>query len=170
MSRKPTKLVQSDSRDDTNEQDQSCDQHSPELNLQHILVVVGLSCSSNSCQHQEQNHITTKTVVLVKFLGVVDTAVELRDKVLRDTDHRLEGREDVCEQAKDGMRRFKVCSIVADLVVLDHDQSGDGCQECDIVESRVCVCAFLLLLSGVSGLDNENTLNEEEEGGGIEEL
>lgn len=109
-------------------------------------------------------------MILVKLLGVVHTAVELRDKVLRDTDHRLQRCEDVCEQAQDGMRRLEVCSIVADLVVLDHDQSGDGCQECDIVESRVCVCAFLLLFCGVRGLDDEDALNEEEEGGRVEEL
>lgn len=109
-------------------------------------------------------------MVLVKLLGVFHTAVELWDEVLRDTDHRLQGREDVCEQAKDGMRRHEVCSIVANLVVLDNDKSGDGCEECDIVESRVCVCAFLLLFCGVRRLDDEDALNEEEEGSGVEEL
>lgn len=109
-------------------------------------------------------------MVLVKLLSVGLAAIELGHEELRDSNHSLQSSEDVCDQAKDGMRRHEVCSIVADLVVLDHDQSGDGCEECDIVESRVCVCSFLLLFSGVRGLDDEYALDEEEKGGGVEEL
>ena len=66
------------------------------------------------------------------------------------------------------MRRHEVCAVVADLVVLYHDQSSDSCEKRNIVESRVCVCAFLLLLRGMCGLDNEDALDEQEESGGVE--
>ena len=87
-----------------------------------------------------------------------------------DADHSLQSSEDVGDQAEDGVRRHEVCAVVADLVVLDHDQSGDGCQERDIVESRMRVCAFFLLLCGVCGLDDEDALDKQEESGGVEEL
>ena len=61
-------------------------------------------------------------------------------------------------------------AVVTDLVVLDHDQPGDGCKERNIVESCVRVCAFLLLLCGVCGLHDKDALDEQEEGGGVEEL
>lgn len=109
-------------------------------------------------------------MVLIQLLGVCFAAVELRNKVLRNAHDSLQGRQDVCDQAKDGVRRLEVCSVVADLVVLDHDQSGDGCQERNIVEGCVSVGAFFLLLCGVCGLDHEDALDEEEERGGVEEL
>jgi hypothetical protein len=34
----------------------------------------------------------------------------------------------------------------------------------------VRVCAFLLLLCGMGGLNDENALDEQEEGGGVEKL
>lgn len=94
----------------------------------------------------------------------------MRDKVLGDSNHSLQCCEDVRDQAEDGVRRNEVCAVVADLVVLDHDQSSDGCEKRNIVESCVRVCAFLLLLCSVRGLDNEDALDEQEEGGGVEEL
>jgi hypothetical protein len=68
------------------------------------------------------------------------------------------------------MRRLEVCPVVADLVVFNHNQSSDGCQKGNVVQGGVRICAFLLLLCGVSGLDNEDALDEEEERGGVEEL
>ena len=58
------------------------------------------------------------------------------------------------------MRRHEVRAVVADLVVLDHNQSSDGCEERNIIEGRVRVCAFLLLLCGVGGLNDEDALDE----------
>ena len=87
-----------------------------------------------------------------------------------DADHSLQSREDVCDQAENGVRRHKVCAVVADFVVLDHDQSSNGCEKRNIVQSRVRVCAFSLLLCGVCGLDDEDALDEQEESGGVEEL
>jgi hypothetical protein len=89
---------------------------------------------------------------------------------LRDANDSLQSRKDVCDQAKNCMRRLEVCPVMADLIVFNYNQSGDGCQKGNVVQCGVGICAFLLLLCGVSGLDNEYALDEEEERGGIEEL
>ena len=89
---------------------------------------------------------------------------------MSDANHSLQSREDVRDQAEDSVRRHEVRAVVADLVVLDHDQSSDGCEERDIVESCMRVCTFLLLLRGVCRLNHEDALNEQEESGGVEEL
>lgn len=89
------KLVEPNARYDANEQDQSANQDSPKLDLQHILVVVCLRRKSNSRQHRKQDHVSTNTVVLVQLLGVGFAAVELRDEVLGDANHSLQSSEDV---------------------------------------------------------------------------
>lgn len=61
-------------------------------------------------------------------------------------------------------------SVMADLVVLDDDQACNGGGRGDIVESGVRVGALLLLLRGVGGLKDKDSLDEEEDGGGVEEL
>jgi len=63
------------------------------------------------------------------------------------------------------VRGLKVCAVVVELVVLDDDQTCNGCQDRDIVERGVRVCALLLLLRGMGWLENENALDEEEDGG-----
>lgn len=68
------------------------------------------------------------------------------------------------------MRGLEVRAVVVELVVLDDDEAGDGGQEGEVVERAVRVGALFLLLRGVGGLEDEDGLNEEEEGGGVEEL
>lgn len=126
MTSQPTELVQSYTRHDTQQQDETSDNHGPELDLQHVLVEVRLRRKSHSHQHGEQDHVTANTVVLVQLLRVVDTTVQLRNKVLSDANDSLNGHENVRDQAEYGMGRLKVCSVVADLVVLNHDQTSDG--------------------------------------------
>jgi len=61
-------------------------------------------------------------------------------------------------------------TAVADLVVLDDDEARDGRRDGDVIEARVPVCAVFLLLLGMSWLKDENSLDEEEDSGGVEEL
>ena len=68
------------------------------------------------------------------------------------------------------MRGLEVDAAVVELVVLDDDEAGDGGEQRDVVERRVGVGALFLLLGGVRGLQDEDALDEEEEGGGVEEL
>lgn len=126
MASQPAELVQPYPRHDTQQQDETANNHGPELDLQYILVEVRLRRKSHSHQHGEQDHVPANTVVLVQLLRIVDTTVKLRYKVLSNANDRLDGHEDVRDQAKDGMGRLEVCSVVADLVVLNHDQTSDG--------------------------------------------
>lgn len=63
-----------------------------------------------------------------------------------------------------------MCAIVGNLVVLDHDESGNTAGESKIVESCVSPGAVLLLLRCMRGLENENTLGEQEDCGRVEQL
>lgn len=59
---------------------------------------------------------------------------------------------------------------VFDFVVLDDDQSCDGGEDSDVVERGVCECSLLLLFTCVGRLEDEDALDEEQDGGGVEEL
>ena len=56
-------------------------------------------------------------------------------------------------------------SFVAEFVVFDDDEAGDGGQGCDVVEGGVDVGALFLLFGGVGWLEDEDALDEEEDGG-----
>jgi hypothetical protein len=165
-----SELVEPDPRHNTNQQDDSPNNHSPKLNLQHILIVIRLRSKRNRNQHREQDHIPADAVVLVQFLRIVDSAVQRGYKVLRDSDDRLDEDEDIGDQPEDGVGGHEVRAVVADLVVLDHDEAGEGGEQRDVVEGGVRVGAFFLLLGCVGWLDDEDALDEEDEGGGVEEL
>ena len=68
------------------------------------------------------------------------------------------------------MRRLEVCAIMVELVVLDYDEAGYGGEDGEVVEGGVRVGALFLLLGCVGGLEDEDGLDEEEDGGGVEEL
>ena len=164
------KLAQPNPRHNSNQQDNSPNNHSPKLNLQHILVVIRLRSQRNSNQHRQQDHIPADAVVLVQLLRILHSAVKRRHKVLGDSDDSLDEHQDVGYEAEDGVRRDEVRTAVADLVVFDHDQAGEGGEQGDVVEGGVRVGALFLLGGCVGWLDDEDTLDEEEEGGGVEEL
>ena len=63
-----------------------------------------------------------------------------------------------------------MCAIMGDLIVLDYDEACNASEKADVVESSVGVGAFLFLLGCVRGLKDEDALDQEEEGGGVEEL
>jgi hypothetical protein len=109
-------------------------------------------------------------VVLVQLLRILHSAVQRGHKVLSDSDDRLDEDQDVGDEPEDGVRGDEVGAAVADLVVFDYDEAGEGGEEGDVVEGGVRVGAFLLLFGGVGWLDDEDALDEEDEGGGVEEL
>jgi hypothetical protein len=164
-----SKLAKPNPRHNPNQQDQSSDNHRPKLNLQHILIVIRLRSQRNRDQHRQQDHIPADAVVLVQLLRILHPAVQRGHKVLRDADDRLDEDQDVGDEAEDGVRRDKVRAAVADLVVFDHDEAGEGGEEGDVVEGGVRVGALFLLRGCVGRLDDEDALDEEEEGGGVEE-
>ncbi len=68
------------------------------------------------------------------------------------------------------MRTFKVRVPIFNFIVLDDDQPGDGSEQGDVVEGGVGEGAVFLLFGGVRRLEDEDALDEEEDGGGVEEL
>jgi hypothetical protein len=82
----------------------------------------------------------------------------------------LDEDQDVGDESEDSVGGDEVGAAVADLVVFDYDEAGEGGEEGDVVEGGVRVGAFLLLFGGVGWLDDEDALDEEDKGGGVEEL
>ena len=109
-------------------------------------------------------------MVLVERFRVVLASVEPGQEELCQAHHGLRPDKDIRDEAQYGVRRLEVLPAVADLVVLDDDQPCDGGEGCDIVERGVDVGALFLLLRGVGRLEDEDALDEEEDGGGVQEL
>ena len=65
---------------------------------------------------------------------------------------------------------LEVWVAILDFVVLDDDESGDGGEEGYVVQGGVGVGALFLLFGRVGWLEDEDALDEEEDGGGVEEL
>lgn len=109
-------------------------------------------------------------MVFVQRLGILLPAVDCGCKVLSDANDRLQQDEDVCDKTEDGVRGLEVGAAMVDLVVFNDDETGDGREDGHVVECCVRVGALFLLFGGVGGLEDENGLDEEEEGGRVEEL
>lgn len=109
-------------------------------------------------------------MIFVQTLSLVDAPVQARREVLCKADEGLKDEEDVCDQTQNCVWRLEMSAVVIKLVVLDDDETGYRSQQGYIVEGCVGVCSLLLLLGRVCWLNDQNALNEEEEGGGVEEL
>ncbi|KAH0194438.1 hypothetical protein KCV03_g141, partial [Aureobasidium melanogenum] len=133
LSGQPAKLLLLDSRQDSNQGNDSCDKHSPQLDFKNILVVVRLRRSCHGRKQHQEDDVAAYTVILVQLLRILLAAVDLRHKVLREANKSLNEDEDICDQA--------------------HDCSGNGAGEGEVVESCVSPSAVLLLLR-MTGLEN----------------
>ena len=109
-------------------------------------------------------------MVLIQCFRLLHAAINPGREVLRDPHHGLQDDQDVGDEAEDGVRALEVDAPVVELVVLDDHQPGHGGEERDVVQRGVRVGALFLLLGRVCWLENEDGLDEEEEGGGVEEL
>jgi len=107
-------------------------------------------------------------MVLVYLLRIVYSTIQLRHKVLCDSDESLDKQEDVGYETEDGMGRFEMCAFVAELVEFDYDESGYEGEESDVVQGRVDECALPLLVGCVCWLKDEGALSDEEESKGVE--
>ena len=68
------------------------------------------------------------------------------------------------------MRRNEVCAAVGDLVVLDNDETGNKRRQGGEVESCVYIGAKVFLRWGVRRLQDKDSLRDEEDARGVEEL
>ena len=170
MPSQPAEFARPDAgKDAQHDDDRSYDQ-SPKLHLQHIDVEGRLRGRADRGKHQEQGDISANTMVLVHRLRIVHSTIEAWRKVLCNPNNRLQSHQNICHQAQYRMGRLEMSAIVIKLVVFNDDEPCDGSEYCHIVQSSVCVGSLLLLLRGVCGLQDEDALDEEENGGGVEKL
>lgn len=153
----------------THKNQNSRNEHSPKLDIQHVLVEVRLRGCSNCSQHQDQDNISACSVVFVKRLRVIHAAIKLRHIILRETNQSLDSKQDVCNQAQDRMRRLEMRAIMRELVIFDDDEASDQSVETEVIEQEMCGCTFTLLLGGMCWLQNNDRLGDGEQTGGVEE-
>lgn len=60
-------------------------------------------------------------MVLVQLLGLLLPAVQCWDKVLCEANQPLDDKQDVGDETEDGVRRYKVDTLVRNLVIFDND-------------------------------------------------
>ncbi len=64
-------------------------------------------------------------MILVDALRSLRAPEYTRGIILGDADDRLKEKEDVGDEAEDGVRGLEVCAGVGDLVVFDDDEGGE---------------------------------------------
>jgi len=74
----------------------------------------------------------------------------------------LKGEEDVDAQAETAVDGGEVGAVVGGFVVDDHGEAGEEGEDAEEVEDGVDVGAGGLLGGGVCGLDDENSLCDQE--------
>ena len=158
-------LLHLDPRQNPRQRNNTRNNNSPKLHLEHILIKRRLRRRTNRRKHKHQNNIPTHTVVLVDALRIIHTAIQSRQEILREADQRLHNDQDVRDETQDRVRRLEMHALVRELVDLDDDETGDRGGKRDPVEARVYQCALLLLLGCVCWLQHEHALDVEEDGG-----
>ena len=144
--------------------------HRPQLHMKHILIEVRLRRSTHGGQRQRENNIAAHAMVFIQRLGIVHTPVESRGVILRNPDNSLNAKEDVRDEAENGVGRNEMIPRVGDFVVLDDDQTSNEGQDARDINGGVDVGAPFLLLGGVGWLEDEDGLGDEEDAGGVQKL
>ena len=102
-------------------------------------------------------------MVFPDSLGIIFSAVEIWEVILRDTNNGLDSKENVRDESENSVRRNEVCSTVVNFVVFDHDKSGQECEDGGAVQDCMDVRASALLLWGMRGWQDEEGV------GGVED-
>ena len=71
-----------------------------------------------------EEQVSTHAVIFIDGLGIIHTSIDAWGIILRDSHNSLNGKENVCDQSKDAVRRGEVGAAVGKFVVLDYDESG----------------------------------------------
>lgn len=139
--------------------------------MQGLDVIICLRSSYNDRQFQDKEHVAAHTVPFVYLLPVLDAAEDgLWEEELCNADGRLQEDDDVGCQAEDSMDRGETGFRMALLVDLDDDEGRDEGQVCHGKESKVRESTGLLLRGSPSRLYDQDCLDAEQDGKGVEKL
>lgn len=122
--------------------------------MQHIFIEPRLRRRDHSGETQDQNHIPTHPMILVHTLRPIHTAIQPGSIILRQADQGLQRKQDVRDEAEDGVRGFEMGTVVADFVVFDYDEGGEEGEGGEGVEGAVDAGADGFLARGVRGLED----------------
>jgi hypothetical protein len=88
----------------------------------------------------------------IQRFGPIHTSVKLRCKVLRKANQSLNQKEDVGDEAENGVGRLKVCAFVGKLVNFNDYEASNEDVEGKLVDGEMGDGAFAFLVGGVGGL------------------
>lgn len=152
------------------EDDDRREKHSPQPNMGHSLIIIRLGRCRDRDECQDYDQIAAYAMVLVNGFGVVHASKQGRKIKLHDANQTLDDEQNIGDETQNGVWGFKVGAPVVDFVVLDDDEAGDERKKAGAVECGVDVRAELLLFGGMGGLEDQDSLRDEEEAGGVEKL
>jgi len=95
-------------------------------------------------------------VPLVNRLGSLHTPIQLRDKVLCETNKTLYCQEDISRQAENSMGRLEMCAIMVELVDFNNDQTSYEEVKSKVVQPCVSDCSLPFLPCGVRRLEDKD--------------
>lgn len=149
-----TQLLLLDPRYHACEYNDSSQDHSPQVDMQHALVVVCLRRRRHGGKCDYEDNVARHAMVLVDLLCVVHSTVYLRHEVLRKPNRSLDNGEYVRDETQDGVRRLEVHAIVLDFVDLDYGQTGNHQGKAGANKRGMCVGTIALLLRSVCRLED----------------
>lgn len=108
-------------------------------------------------------------MILIDLLSRINTPQHLdRQEVLHHTDRCLQNDNDICNQAQHAMERCKALMVA--LVDLDNEKSHDEGEQAESLDGVVEAGSDELLACCARWLEDEGSLDLEEESYGVKEL
>lgn len=140
------------SRNNAHQRNDGQQKNSPQLQLQHVLVVGSLNSTGDSSQEENKDSVSAPTVVLPDSLGIVNASVKARGSPHGEADTILEKKDDGSDDTEITVNRVEVNTVAFDLVILDDSHTSYKNQESHEVEDGVNALADTLLFGGMSRL------------------
>jgi len=107
------------SRNNAHQGNDGQQQDSPQLQLQHVLVVRSLNSTGNSSQEEDKDSVAAPAVVLPDSLGVFNTSVQARGSPHGEANTILEKKDDGSDDTEIAVNRVKVSTVAL-------EQTGPG--------------------------------------------
>ncbi len=150
---RPPKLALLDPWNNADKHQHTGNNHSPELDVQHIRIEASLRSCADRGERHRQDDIAADAVVLVYCLALVHTSKDLLWNVeLSKADKSLAEDQDVGDQAHNAVRACESSLRVAGFVHFDYNQAGYQGHYAHKIKSEVDVCAIHFLFPGAGRL------------------
>lgn len=142
----------------------------PQSDVQHILVECRLRRRTDRGKHHEQYNIPAPPVILVNGLSLIHAPEhKLWHVELREAHEGLNKDQNICYEPHDPMDACKASLGVRGFIHLNNHKTCYEGRHAHEIQRRVDISALDLVFLGGRGLQNKDTLCEEQETGRVQE-